>query len=97
MIELFDAPPKDFGVDRRLADADVAQVLKAAPTKWAKARTSKTRDGAQSVAHRIRSGRLKAFARGGFLAEAITTADGKHEVWVSYRPGLAARARNGEI
>ncbi|WP_435109416.1 hypothetical protein [Nocardiopsis synnemataformans] len=95
MIELFDAPPKDYGADRCQTYAEVAQALKAHPEKWAKARTAKSRIAAHSVAHRIRSGRLKSFARGGFLAEAITTKDGKHEVWVSYRPGLAVRTQNG--
>lgn len=93
MSDLRPRPPRDFGTSPTHRDARHAEELEANPGMWARVRTCKTRDRAQSAAHRLRSGRLASFRRG-FLAEAITTEQGRHEVWACYRPGLADQNGN---
>lgn len=81
-------PPEDLGAPQSMRDDRVAELLKKHPGKWLRVRTCGTRLRAQSAAHRVRAGQIKAFRRG-FHSEAITTREGRHEVWATYRPGLA--------
>lgn len=93
MSDLRPRPPRDYGASPARGDARHAEDLRNNPDMWKKVRTCKSRDRAQSAAHRLRSGRLANFRRG-FLAEAITTEQGRHEVWACYRPGLADQNGN---
>ncbi|WP_160051447.1 hypothetical protein [Nocardiopsis sp. FR26] len=86
--DLRDAPPEDCGTGQGMKDDRAAVLLRKHPGKWLRVRVCATRQRAQSAAHRVRSGGMKAFRRG-FHAEAITTKTGEHQVWATYRPGLA--------
>ena len=89
--DLRDELPKDYGTPQMVqakADDKAADLLKKNPESWAVVRVGKTRERAQSTAHRVRGGHIKAFRRG-FHAEVVTTREGVHQVWAVYRPGLA--------
>lgn len=88
---LREALPADHGTPQMTQakrDDQAADLLKKHPGRWVVVRVRPTRQRAQSAAHRVRNGGIKAFRRG-FHAEAITTRDGEHQVWAVYRPGLA--------
>lgn len=89
--DLLEGLPTDYGTPKMTQakrDDQAAHLLKKHPGMWVVVRVRPTRQRAQSAAHRLRAGDIKAFRRG-FHAEAITTEKGEHQVLAVYRPGLA--------
>lgn len=89
--DLRDTLPTDYGTPQMVQakeDDKAAELLRKTPGSWAVVRVGKTRQRAQSMSHRVRGGHIKAFRRG-FHAEVVTTKENVHQVWATYRPGLA--------
>lgn len=91
MGEFLAGPPDDC--PPRPGHAALARRLRTRPGMWYRIGQYASRNGAQGAASDIRSGRTPAWRpRGEYLAEAVTTEAGAHEVWASYTgPGPARK------
>lgn len=55
-----------------------------ATDNWVHVADYTTRKAAHNIAHQIRTGKYPAYAARRYEAQAITTADGTHQVWGRY-------------
>lgn len=83
-IRFEEPPPRAHRSLDKTKHEQIADKLRKHPGQWARIMTYTSLASANSVAHQIRRGKLKAYATNGTFEAVCRTVDGNHRVWARY-------------
>lgn len=84
LVVFEDLPESRGGAGRPSKHVTISAMLRDRPGEWARVHTSRTRSGADSIAHQIRTGLLPAYAPSKTYEAKGRTVDGEYRVYARY-------------